>query len=168
IVKRVVCPHCHGQRINEAARASRIEGLNIAEASHLSIDECIAFIKTITDEITEAPRQAVLARLNNMRDIGLGYLSLDRPTDTLSGGEAQRLRLVSLLDAPITDATFVMDEPSSGLHPADIERLLRSLRKLRDSGNTVIIVEHNLQVLAASDHVVELGPGAGDDGGRVL
>ena len=168
IVKRVVCPHCHGQRINEAARASRIEGLNIAEASHLSIDECIAFIKTITDEITEAPRQAVLARLNNMRDIGLGYLSLDRPTDTLSGGEAQRLRLVSLLDAPITDATFVMDEPSSGLHPADIERLLRSLRKLRESGNTVIIVEHNLQVLAACDHVVELGPGAGDDGGRVL
>lgn len=168
IVKRVECPHCHGQRINEAARSSRINGLNIAEASHRSIDECVTFIESISGKVTRAPRKAVRTRLNNLRDIGLGYLSLDRPTDTLSGGEAQRLRLVSLLDAPITDTTFVMDEPSSGLHPADIERLLRSLKKLRDSGNTVIIVEHNLQILAACDHIIELGPGAGDEGGQIL
>ncbi|MEW6944275.1 hypothetical protein [Trueperella pyogenes] len=168
IVKRVPCPHCHGQRINGSARDSRINGLNIAEVSRLSIDDCATFIEGISDKVTHAPREEVLARLNNMHDIGLGYLSLDRPTDTLSGGEAQRLRLVGLLNAPITDATFVMDEPSSGLHPADIERLLRSLRKLRDSGNSVIIVEHNLQILAACDHIIELGPGAGDKGGRVL
>ncbi|WHU60688.1 ATP-binding cassette domain-containing protein [Trueperella pyogenes] len=168
IVKRVTCAHCRGQRINDAARASRINGRNIAEVSHMSINECIDFIAAISEETTAAPRQAVLTKLNNMRDIGLNYLSLDRPTDTLSGGEAQRLRLVSLLDTPITDATFVLDEPSSGLHPADIERLLRSLRKLRDAGNTVLIVEHNLHMLAACDRVIELGPGAGDDGGRVL
>ncbi|AKK11959.1 ATP-binding cassette domain-containing protein [Corynebacterium uterequi] len=168
IVKRIECPQCQGQRINEAARASRIENLNIAEASHLSIDDCAAFIESVSDEITAAPRHAVVTRLNNIRDIGLGYLSLDRPTDTLSGGESQRLRLVSLLGAPITDATFVMDEPSSGLHPADIDRLLSSIRKLRDAGNTVIIVEHNLQVLAACDHIIELGPGAGTEGGRVV
>lgn len=168
IVKRAVCPDCQGQRINETARASRLNGLNIAEASHLSVDEFVSYLKEIQDGTIEGPRQSILTRCKYLCEIGLSYLSLDRPTDSLSGGEAQRLRIVGLLGAPITDATFVMDEPSSGLHPADVERLLRSLEQLRDTGNTVIIVEHNIQILSACDYVIELGPGAGINGGRIL
>lgn len=168
IVRRVVCPDCQGQRVNAAARASRLNGLNIAEASGLSIEAFLSYVEGIRDRTTEGPRRNILEQCRHLREIGLGYLSLDRATDSLSGGEAQRLRIVGLLGAPITDATFVMDEPSSGLHPADVDRLLRSLRRLRDAGNTVIVVEHNLQILAACDYLIELGPGPGSNGGRVL
>lgn len=168
IVKKSTCPTCHGQRLNKAARASRLNGLNIAEVSHLSINELIFFLEGIHDKTVLAPRQNILTRCRLLEDIGLGYLSLDRSTDSLSSGEAQRLRIVGLLGAPLTDATFIMDEPSSGLHPADVDRLLQSLKRLRDAGNTVIIVEHNLQILTACDHIVELGPGAGVDGGEII
>lgn len=167
-IKRVVCPDCQGQRINEAARISRLKGLNIAEASHLSIDEFMIYLKDIQEKTVEGPLQSILTRCKYLCEIGLSCLSLDRPTDSLSGGEAQRLRIVGLLGAPITDATFVMDEPSSGLHPADVERLLRSLERLRDTGNTVIVVEHNIQILSACDYVIELGPGSGVDGGKII
>lgn len=168
VIRRVVCPECQGQRINGAARASRLNGLNIAEASRLGIGELVSYLEEIQDRAVEGPRQSILTRCRYLCEIGLGYLSLDRPTDSLSGGEAQRLRIVGLLGAPITDATFVMDEPSSGLHPADVERLLRALEQLRDTGNTVIVVEHNAQILSACDHVIELGPGAGADGGEII
>ncbi|WP_211255364.1 ATP-binding cassette domain-containing protein [Corynebacterium lactis] len=168
VVRRIVCPECEGQRVNAAARASRLSGLNIAEASRLSIKGLTHFVSGVTDKSIEAPRQQILTRCKYVEEIGLGYLSLNRLTDTLSGGESQRLRIVELLGASITDATFVLDEPSSGLHPADVDRLLESLKRLRNVGNTVIVVEHNPQIIAASDHILELGPGAGIDGGSVI
>lgn len=168
ISQQVPCPTCAGQGLNAAACASLLNGLNIAEVSRLSIEDCISFIEQIHDIRVMGPQQEILDRCKHLRQIGLGYLSLHRHTDSLSGGEAQRLRIVGLLGAPVTDATFVMDEPASGLHPADVDRLLQSLCQLRDTGNTVIIVEHNLQLLSACDHVVEMGPGAGKDGGKVI
>lgn len=168
IVKKAVCPTCQGLRINSAARASKLNGLNIAEASHLSIAEFLKYMERIRGEVIEGSKQNILTRCKYLCRIGLDYISLDRPTDSLSGGEAQRLRIVGLLSTPITDATFIMDEPSSGLHPADIERVLRSLKQLRDAGNTVVIVEHNLQILTECDYVIELGPGAGEAGGQIV
>ncbi|WP_311777004.1 ATP-binding cassette domain-containing protein [Trueperella abortisuis] len=168
IVRRVACSECGGQRINQAARESRLHGLNIAEAQELSIEKFASWLDGVRVETVAGPRQSIAERCKYLREIGLGYLSLDRRTDSLSGGEAQRLRIVELLGAPITDATFIMDEPSGGLHPADVNRLLRSLQRLRDEGNSVIVVEHNPQILKACDFVVELGPGSGADGGTVM
>lgn len=168
IVKKTVCPECNGQRLNEAARVSKINGLNIADVSNLSIVELIEYIEQIREKKFEQLINNILVRCNDLCQIGLGYLSLDRTTDSLSGGESQRLRIVGLLGTSITDATFIMDEPSSGMHPEDIEKLLNSLKKLRDLGNTLIVVEHNIQILNECDFIIELGPGAGDEGGELL
>lgn len=168
IVNKTVCPECNGQRLNEAARVSKINGLNIADVSNLSIVELIEYLEQIREKKFEELVNNILVRCNDLCQIGLGYLSLDRTTDSLSGGESQRLRIVGLLGTSITDATFIMDEPSSGLHPEDIEKLLNSLKKLRDSGNTLIVVEHNIQILNECDYIIELGPGAGDEGGELL
>lgn len=168
IVHKTVCPKCEGQCVNVAARASRLNGYNIAEVSRLSIKELILFLSEIAEDTIERPRQQILTRCRYIDDIGLGYLPLDRQSDTLSGGESQRLKIVGLLGASITDATFILDEPSSGLHPADVAKLIEALQRLRTAGNTVIVVEHNPQIIATSDYVIELGPGAGADGGEII
>lgn len=168
IVNHLVCADCGGQGINAAARDSRLNGLNIAEASQLSINDFIDYLGSINLSAIEKPRENILTRARSICEVGLGYLSLSRPTDSLSGGEAQRLRIVGLLGASITDTTFIMDEPSSGLHASDVYRLIATLRKLRDSGNTVLVVEHNTEILQACDHMIELGPGPGSRGGTIV
>ena len=162
------CPDCGGTRLNEGARSSKIDGISIADACAMQISDLAEWIRRL-DEPSVAP---LLAKLRQLMDsfvqVGLGYLSLDRPSGTLSGGEAQRTKLVSHLGSSLTDVTYVFDEPSIGLHPHDIQRMNTLLRQLRDKGNTVLVVEHKPEVIAIADHVVDLGPGAGSAGGQVV
>ncbi|MGC3954307.1 MAG: excinuclease ABC subunit UvrA [Propionicimonas sp.] len=162
------CPDCHGTRLNEGARSSKIKGISIADACAMQISDLAAWIREL-DEPSVAPLLAKLRQLmDSFVEVGLGYLSLDRPSGTLSGGEAQRTKLVSHLGSSLTDVTYVFDEPSIGLHPHDIARMNNLLRQLRDKGNTVLVVEHKPEVIAIADHVVDLGPGAGSAGGEVV
>ncbi len=161
------CPECGGSRLNEAARASRIGGINIAEACAMQISDLAEWVRGL-DEPSVAPLLAGLQQtLDSFVEIGLGYLSLDRPSGTLSGGEAQRTRMIRHLGSSLTDVTYVFDEPTTGLHPHDIQRMNDLLLQLRDKGNTVLVVEHEPQTIAIADHVVDLGPGAGTAGGSV-
>ena len=162
------CPECGGTRLNEGARSSRIAGKNIADVCAMQIDDLAAWVRGLK-EPTVAPLLASLRHtLESFVEIGLGYLSLDRPTGTLSGGEAQRTKMVRHLGSSLTDVTYVFDEPTVGLHPHDIRRMNELLRRLRDKGNTVLVVEHKPEVIAIADHVVDLGPGAGTAGGQVV
>jgi excinuclease UvrABC ATPase subunit len=162
------CPECTGTRLNEAARSSKIKRLNIADACALQIDELAGWVRGLK-EPSVAPLLASLGHtLDSFVEIGLGYLSLDRPTGTLSGGEAQRTKMIRHLGSSLTDVTYVFDEPTVGLHPHDIQRMNELLRRLRDKGNTVLVVEHKPEVIAIADHVVDLGPGAGTAGGEVV
>ncbi|KAB8163756.1 ATP-binding cassette domain-containing protein [Streptomyces sp. 3MP-14] len=161
------CPDCGGTRLNEAARSSRVNGINIAEACSMQISDLAAWVRDL-----EAPSVAPLlaglrGTLDSFVEIGLGYLSLDRPSGTLSGGEAQRVKMIRHLGSSLTDATYVFDEPTVGLHPHDIQRMNDLLLRLRDKGNTVLVVEHKPETIAIADHVVDLGPGAGTNGGTV-
>ncbi|GAB2906750.1 ATP-binding cassette domain-containing protein [Streptomyces mayteni] len=161
------CPACGGSRLAQAALASRINGRNIAECSAMQISDLAEFVRGITDPAV-APLLANLRQLlDSLVEIGLGYLSLDRSSATLSGGEAQRVKMVRHLGSSLTDVTYVFDEPTTGLHPHDIQRMNGLLLRLRDKGNTVLVVEHKPEVVAIADHVVDLGPGAGEDGGRI-
>ncbi len=161
------CPECGGSRLNEAARASRINGINIADACAMQISDLAEWVRGL-DAPSVAPLLATLQRtLDSFVEIGLGYLSLDRPSGTLSGGEAQRTKMVRHLGSSLTDVTYVFDEPTSGLHPHDIQRMNNLLLRLRDKGNTVLVVEHKPEMIAIADHVVDLGPGAGTAGGAV-
>ncbi|MEU3087119.1 excinuclease ABC subunit UvrA [Streptomyces massasporeus] len=163
----VTCPDCDGTRLGEAARASRIKGINIADACAMEIRDLAAWVRGL-DEPSVAPLLATLRQtLDSFVEIGLGYLSLERPTGTLSGGEAQRVKMVGHLGSSLTDVTYVFDEPSTGLHPHDIQRMNGLLLRLRDKGNTVLVVEHKPEVVAIADHVIDLGPGAGTAGGTV-
>ena len=161
------CPECGGTRLSEGARSSTIGGVSIADACAMQISDLAAWVATL-DQPALAPLLAALRHtLDSFVDIGLGYLSLDRPAGTLSGGEAQRTKMIRHLGFSLTDVTYVFDEPSIGLHPHDIERMNALLLQLRDKGNTVLVVEHKPEMIAIADHVVDLGPGAGSDGGRV-
>ncbi|KUJ65351.1 daunorubicin resistance protein DrrC [Streptomyces albus subsp. albus] len=161
------CPQCGGSRLNEAARASRIGGINIAEACAMQISDLAAWVRGL-DEPRVAPLLGTLRQtLDSFVEIGLGYLSLDRPAGTLSGGEAQRTKMIRHLGSSLTDVTYVFDEPTVGLHPHDIQRMNNLLLRLRDKGNTVLVVEHKPETIAIADHVVDLGPGAGTGGGTV-
>ena len=161
------CPDCAGTRLNEGARSSRIAGVNIADACAMQISDLAAWVRTI-DDPTVAPLLAALQHLfDSFTEIGLGYLSLDRPAGTLSGGEAQRTKLIRHLGSSLTDVTYVFDEPTIGLHPHDIQRMNELLLRLRDKGNTVLVVEHKPEMIAIADHVIDLGPGAGTAGGSV-
>ncbi|MGV9771784.1 ATP-binding cassette domain-containing protein [Streptosporangium sp. NPDC003464] len=161
------CPECGGSRLNEAARSSRIGGINIAEACAMQISDLAEWIRGV-DEPSVAPLLATLQQtLASFVEIGLGYLSLDRPSGTLSGGEAQRTKMIRHLGSSLTDVTYVFDEPTTGLHPHDIQRMNDLLLRLRDKGNTVLVVEHKPETIAIADHVVDLGPGAGTAGGTV-
>ncbi|WP_018638356.1 ATP-binding cassette domain-containing protein [Parafrankia elaeagni] len=161
------CPECEGTRLSEAARSSRIGGVNIADLCAMQISDLAGWVRGL-DEASVAPLLAALAHtLDSFVEIGLGYLSLDRPSGTLSGGEAQRVRMIRHLGSSLTDVTYVFDEPTTGLHPHDIARMNDLLLRLRDKGNTVLVVEHKPETIAIADHVVDLGPGAGAAGGTV-
>jgi excinuclease UvrABC ATPase subunit len=162
-----VCPECEGTRLSEAARSSKIEGINIADACAMQISDLAEWVGSL-DEPSVAPLLAALQNtLDSFAEIGLGYLSLDRPSGTLSGGEAQRVKMIRHLGSSLTDVTYVFDEPTTGLHPHDIQRMNDLLLRLRDKGNTVLVVEHEPETIAIADHVVDLGPGAGTAGGTV-
>ncbi|MFJ9426164.1 ATP-binding cassette domain-containing protein [Streptomyces sp. NPDC101249] len=161
------CPECDGTRLAEGARASKIAGISIADACALQISDLAAWVRDL-DEPSVAPLLTALRlTLESFVEIGLGYLSLDRPAGTLSGGEAQRVKMIRHLGSSLTDTTYVFDEPTIGLHPHDIRRMNDLLLRLRDKGNTVLVVEHKPETIAIADHVVDLGPGAGAAGGTV-
>jgi excinuclease UvrABC ATPase subunit len=161
------CPECGGTRLNEAARSSKIKGINIADAYAMQISDFAEWVRGL-DMPSVAPLLATLqALLDSFVEIGLGYLSLDRPSGTLSGGEAQRTKMIRHLGSALTDVTYVFDEPTIGLHPHDVQRMNDLLLRLRDKGNTVLVVEHEPETIAIADHVVDLGPGAGTAGGTV-
>ncbi|CAA9578972.1 MAG: Excinuclease ABC subunit A paralog of unknown function, partial [uncultured Thermomicrobiales bacterium] len=161
------CPECDGTRLSEAARSSRIGGINIADACAMQISDLAGWVRDL-DEPSVGPLLATLRQtIDSFAEIGLGYLSLDRPSGTLSGGEAQRVKMIRHLGSSLTDVTYVFDEPTAGLHPHDIQRMNDLLLRLRDKGNTVLVVEHEPETIAIADHVVDLGPGAGTAGGTV-
>lgn len=161
------CPLCEGTRLTQEALSSKIDGVNIAECSAMQIDDLADFVRSIEDPGTAPLLANLLDLLDSLTEIGLGYLSLDRPSGTLSGGEAQRVKMVRHLGSSITDVTYVFDEPTIGLHPHDIQRMNDLLLRLRDKGNTVLVVEHKPEVVAIADHVVDIGPGAGTAGGEI-
>jgi excinuclease UvrABC ATPase subunit len=167
-VTLTTCPDCAGTRLSEAARSSRIGKVNIADVCAMQISDLAEWVRGL-DEPSVAPLLAALGRtLDSFVEIGLGYLSLDRPSGTLSGGEAQRVKMIRHLGSSLTDVTYVFDEPTVGLHPHDIQRMNELLLQLRDKGNTVLVVEHKPETIAIADHVVDLGPGAGTAGGAVV
>src|SRR6478609_6716475 len=162
------CPECGGTRLNEGARSSKINGVSIADVCSMQISDLADWVRGL-DEPSVGPLLTSLGEtLDSFVDIGLGYLSLDRPSGTLSGGEAQRTKMIRHLGSSLTDITYVFDEPTIGLHPHDIQRMNDLLLQLRDKGNTVLVVEHKPEAIAIADHVVDLGPGAGTGGGEVV
>jgi excinuclease UvrABC ATPase subunit len=162
-----VCPECNGTRLSESARSSKIKGINIADACAMQISDLADWVRALREPSVAPLLTSLVESLDSFVEIGLGYLSLDRPAGTLSGGEAQRTKMIGHLGSALTDVTYVFDEPTAGLHPHDIERMNVLLLRLRDKGNTVLVVEHKPETIAIADHVVDLGPGAGTDGGTV-
>ena len=162
------CSLCKGARLSQAALSCRIQGRNIAELAALEADELIEVIREIRDPVAAPMVESLVERLQHMIDIGLEYISLNRETDTLSGGESQRIKMVKHLGSSLVDVLYIFDEPSIGLHPRDVHRLNDLLRKLRDKGNTVLVVEHEPVVIAAADHIVDVGPRAGSRGGAIV
>jgi excinuclease UvrABC ATPase subunit len=163
-----ICPDCGGTRLNEGARSSKIKGKNIADACAMQINELADWLRGLKEPAVAPLLTSLQETLDSFVEIGLGYLSLERPSGTLSGGEAQRTKMVRHLGSALTDVTYVFDEPTIGLHPHDVQRMNELLLRLRDKGNTVLVVEHKPEVIAIADHVVDLGPGAGAAGGAVV
>ncbi len=168
MISSFTCPECKGTRVNDRVRSCKINGKNMAEAMDMPIPQLIDYITAIDNPLAKDIRKEVLKRLNALKEIGLGYLSLSRSTDTLSGGEAQRIKIAKYINSALTDMMYVLDEPSVGLHAKDISRLKKSLLKLRDHGNTIMIVEHHREIIEMADYVVDMGPLAGDAGGEVM
>jgi excinuclease UvrABC ATPase subunit len=162
------CPECDGTRLSELARSSKIKGKNIADACAMQISDLAEWVKGLDERSVEPLLAALQHTLDSFVEIGLGYLSLDRTSGTLSGGEAQRTKMIRHIGSSLTDVTYVFDEPTTGLHPHDIQRMNDLLLRLRDKGNTVLVVEHEPETIAIADHVVDLGPGAGTAGGEVV
>jgi excinuclease UvrABC ATPase subunit len=163
-----VCPDCDGTRLNEAARSSKIAGKSIADLCAMQISDLAGWVRELGEPSAKPLLGALQDTLDSFVDIGLGYLSLDRPAGTLSGGEAQRTKMIRHLGSPLTDVTYVFDEPTIGLHPHDVQRMNDLLIQLRDKGNTVLVVEHEPETIEIADHIVDLGPGAGSAGGLVV
>jgi len=161
------CPDCGGTRLSEAARSSKIAGISIADACAMQVSDLSGWVRGVTEPAVAPLLRALLRTLDSFTEIGLGYLSLDRPSATLSGGEAQRVKMVRALGSALSDVTYVFDEPTAGLHPHDVRRMNDLLLRLRDRGNTVLVVEHEPEVIEIADHVIDLGPGAGAAGGAV-
>ncbi len=162
------CPSCRGARLSQAALGCQINGRNIAEMSAMEVGQLIRVIREIDDPVAAPIVKSLAERLQYLADIGLDYLTLDRETDTLSGGESQRVKMVKHLSGSLVDVTYIFDEPSVGLHPRDVHRLNELLQKLRDKGNTVIVVEHDPDVIKVADHIVDVGPHAGSRGGNIV
>ena len=162
------CPDCGGTRLNAKVLSCRIEGKNIAEVCSMPVTRLNAWIKGLKDPLAVDMKAAIGARLTALEEIGLGYLSLDRPVGTLSGGEAQRCKIAKYINSSLADVLYILDEPSVGLHNRDIERMKRSVQRLRDAGNTVLLVEHHKEMIRIADHIVDMGPGPGIDGGHVV
>ncbi|MEU0493120.1 excinuclease ABC subunit UvrA [Nocardiopsis sp. NPDC006139] len=161
------CPECEGTRLNAAARSVKVAGRSITECSAMQIDDLAAFVRTLDEPSVKPLLDGLGHTLDSLVEVGLGYLSLDRESGTLSGGESQRVKMVRHLGSSLSDVTYVFDEPTIGLHPHDIERMNNLLLSLRDKGNTVLVVEHKPETISLADHVVDLGPGAGPAGGRI-
>ncbi|MFI7667192.1 ATP-binding cassette domain-containing protein [Nocardia sp. NPDC049526] len=168
VVQAQTCPECGGARLNSDALASRINGLGIADFGRMEVTDLIAVLGELDGTPAAPIAEAAIVRLRRIEEVGLGYLSLDRETSTLSGGEAQRLKVVRHLGSSLTGMTYIFDEPSIGMHPRDIGRLNKLMIRLRDKGNTVLVVEHSPDVIAVADHIVDMGPGAGGHGGQVV
>lgn len=163
-----VCPDCGGARLNERVLSCRIGGKNIAEVTSLAVPDILEWLREIDDPLAEDLKKALSERLSALVEIGLGYLTLDRGMGTLSGGEAQRCKIAKYINSALSDLLYVLDEPSVGLHSHDIRLLKESVWKLRDHGNTVLLVEHHKEMIRMADHIVDLGPGSGMEGGRIL
>ncbi len=161
------CPDCDGTRLSESARSSKIKGINIADACAMQITDLAAWVGDLKEPSVGPLLTALGENLNAFVELGLGYLSLDRPSGTLSGGESQRIKMLRHLGSSLTDVTYVFDEPTIGLHPHDIQQMNKLLLQLRDKGNTVLVVEHKPETMAIADHLVDLGPGAGTGGGTI-
>src|SRR4051794_31932775 len=162
------CPDCDGTRLSEEARSSKIDGISIADACAMQISDLAAWVAKLAEPSVAPLLDALRRTLDSFVEIGLGYLSLDRPSGTLSGGEAQRTKMIRHLGSSLTDVTYVFDEPTIGLHPHDIQRMNELLLQLRDKGNTVLVVAHKPEAIEIADHVVDLGPRAGTEGGEVV
>lgn len=161
------CPECDGTRLTEGARSSKIDGISIADACRMQVTDLADWVRGLTLPGAGPLLEALSANLDAFVTLGLGYLSLERPSGTLSGGEAQRIKMLRHLGSSLTDVTYVFDEPTIGLHPHDIQRMNSLLLRLRDKGNTVLVVEHKPETIVIADHVVDLGPGAGSAGGEI-
>lgn len=162
------CTLCKGARLSQAALSCRINGMNIAEMAAMEVSDLVEVVKHIEDAAAGPMIASLVMRLQHLVDIGLGYLSLDRETTTLSGGESQRIKMVKHLNSSLADILYIFDEPSIGLHPRDVHRLNELLQKLRDKGNTILVVEHDPDVIKIADHIVDMGPKAGSNGGEVV
>ena len=163
-----VCPDCGGTRLSPRVLSCKIEGINIAQACAMSITKLNRWIASLTSPLAIDLKAAIGARLSALEEIGLGYLSLDRAVGTLSGGEAQRCKIAKYINSSLADVLYILDEPSTGLHDHDIEKMKHSVRRLRDAGNTVLLVEHHKEMIAIADHIVDLGPGPGSKGGNIV
>ncbi|MBQ9474025.1 MAG: excinuclease ABC subunit UvrA [Bacteroidales bacterium] len=162
------CPDCGGTRLNEKIRSCKINGLNIAEVTAMCISDCRIWMETVDNPLAEDIRRATTERLAALEEIGLGYLTLDRAIGTLSGGEAQRCKIAKYINSPLSDVMYILDEPSVGLHNHDILLMQQSVQKLKNHGNTVILVEHHKAMIEIADHIIDMGPGAGMNGGEVI
>lgn len=171
-IERVVtsqkCPTCDGKRLNQNVLKSKINGLDIADFTHLSIDDAMHFIKKLESSKAQFIINPLLKQLESLSYIGLNYLTLDRETKTLSGGESQRIKLIRHLNSPLSDLVYIIDEPSVGLHPEDIQKINEIIQSLKNKGNTVLVVEHDPDVIKIADHIIDLGPYAGKNGGEII
>lgn len=168
MTRQIVCPACGGARLNEKVLSCKIGGINIAQAAGLHLKELKSWLQEIESPLAQDIKRTLQTRINALIDIGLEYLTLDRGLGTLSGGEAQRCKLAKYLNSSLSDLLYIMDEPSVGLHSHDIDKMLRAVRKLRDGGNTVLMVEHHREMIATADYIVDMGPAAGAGGGEIL
>ncbi len=168
IVTKEICPVCRGARLNEKILSCKINRKNIADCTKMPINDLIIFMKEIKEQFIQTVLKALISRLEHLEYIGLGYLSLDRETSSLSGGESQRIKMVKQLGSSLTGLTYIFDEPSIGLHPHDIDRINKLLKMLRDKGNTVLIVEHDPDIIKIADYIIDMGPKAGTEGGNIV
>lgn len=162
-----ICPDCQGTRVNARVRSCKINDYSIADAVQLPLEELTEFVESIQNQLAQEISREISSRLRSLIDIGLSYLTLDRSTGSLSGGEAQRIRISKYITNALNDVLYVLDEPSAGLHPKDIDRMKRALAILRDKGNTVVLVEHNPQLIELADYIIDVGPKAGEAGGEI-
>ena len=168
MIRQEQCPVCHGRRLNEKTLSCKILGYNIAELCEMEFVKVREVLSQITDQRAQTIVQSLIASLDRMIEIGLPYLSMNRESSTLSGGEAQRLKLVRYMGSSLTGMIYIFDEPSTGMHPRDVHRMTKLLQSLRDKGNTVLVVEHDKDVISIADEVVDIGPLAGRNGGKLL